>query len=107
MEEEHEVYGGDIPEEVEGDMEGDLDAHPDDLNLKVDDVGADDVASKVSSLARSHARSVCAIPKLAPLLCLATFALCNANATRRVPMITSFVRSLVRSFVGSCCVRGD
>lgn len=58
MEEEHEVYGGDIPEEVEGDMEGDLDAHPDDLNLKVDDVGADDVASKVSPLARSLARSV-------------------------------------------------
>eukprot|EP01018_Ginkgo_biloba_P035072 Gb_34131 [translate_table: standard] len=33
MEEEHEVYGGDIPEEVEGDMEGDMEAHPQDVDM--------------------------------------------------------------------------
>lgn len=53
MEEEHEVYGGDIPEEVEGDLEGDLDGHPDDGNIKVDDVVTDDAASKVLSFCTS------------------------------------------------------
>ncbi|XP_024356763.1 polyadenylate-binding protein 1 isoform X1 [Physcomitrium patens] len=46
MEEEHEVYGGDIPEEVEGDIEGDLDGEPDDLVLKGDDTTTDEAASK-------------------------------------------------------------
>lgn len=46
MEEEHEVYGGDIPEEVEGDMDAGLDEEPDDLVLK-DDPTTDEVASKV------------------------------------------------------------
>lgn len=45
MEEEHEVYGGDIPEEVEGDMDAGLDEEPDDLVLK-DDPTTDEVASK-------------------------------------------------------------
>jgi hypothetical protein len=48
MEEEHEVYGGDIPDEVEGDIEGDSDGEPDDLLLKGDDIPTDEVASKVS-----------------------------------------------------------
>lgn len=47
MEEEHEVYGGDIPVEVEGDIEGDLDGEPDDLLLKGDDTATDEAASKV------------------------------------------------------------
>lgn len=47
MEEEHEVYGGEIPEEVEGDLEVDLDGQPDDGVTKVDDVVTDDAASKV------------------------------------------------------------
>ncbi|CAM6084349.1 unnamed protein product [Calypogeia fissa] len=46
MEEEHEVYGGEIPEEVEGDLEVDLDGQPDDGVTKVDDVVADDASSK-------------------------------------------------------------
>jgi polyadenylate-binding protein 2 len=46
MEEEHEVYGGDIPDEVEGDIEGDSDGEPDDLLLKGDDIATDEVASK-------------------------------------------------------------
>ena len=41
MEEEHEVYGGDIPEEVEGDIEAGLDIEP-------DDAPADEAASKVT-----------------------------------------------------------
>jgi polyadenylate-binding protein 2 len=45
MEEEHEVYGGDIPEEVEGDIEVGLDGEPEDL--KVDDTVTDEAASKV------------------------------------------------------------
>eukprot|EP00245_Coleochaete_scutata_P002759 TRINITY_DN13856_c0_g1_i1.p1 TRINITY_DN13856_c0_g1~~TRINITY_DN13856_c0_g1_i1.p1 ORF type:complete len:223 (-),score=53.02 TRINITY_DN13856_c0_g1_i1:696-1364(-) len=36
MEDEHEVYGGDIPEEVEGDMEGDMDGQGDDGATKGD-----------------------------------------------------------------------
>ncbi|KAJ7532347.1 hypothetical protein O6H91_14G083600 [Diphasiastrum complanatum] len=40
MEEEHEVYGGDIPEEVEGDMEADLDGHADDGDPKADDAAS-------------------------------------------------------------------
>ena len=48
MEEEHEVYGGDIPDEVEGDIEGDSDGEPDDLLLKGDDIATDEVASKAS-----------------------------------------------------------
>lgn len=40
-EEEHEVYGGDIP--VEGDLEGDLDAHNPDVDMST----ADDDAVKV------------------------------------------------------------
>jgi hypothetical protein len=47
MEEEHEVYGGDIPEEVEGELEGDLDGQPDNGSIKTDEVVADDAASKV------------------------------------------------------------
>ncbi|CAK9212471.1 unnamed protein product [Sphagnum troendelagicum] len=46
MEEEHEVYGGDIPEEVEGELEGDLDGQPDNGSIKTDEVVADDAASK-------------------------------------------------------------
>lgn len=49
MEEEHEVYGGDIPDEVEGDIEGDSDGEPDDLLLKGDDINTDEAASKVAS----------------------------------------------------------
>lgn len=45
MEEEHEVYGGEIPEEVEGDLEGDLDGHPEDGH-KLDELGGDDAATK-------------------------------------------------------------
>lgn len=48
MEEEHEVYGGEIPEEVEGDLEGDLDGHPEDGH-KLDELGGDDAATKVFS----------------------------------------------------------
>jgi len=44
MEEEHEVYGGDIPEEAEGDIEVGLDGEPEDL--KVDDTVTDEAASK-------------------------------------------------------------
>ncbi|KAG0556646.1 hypothetical protein M758_11G067600 [Ceratodon purpureus] len=46
MEEEHEVYGGDIPDEVEGDLEADSDGEPDDLLLKQDDAPTDEAASK-------------------------------------------------------------
>jgi hypothetical protein len=53
MEEEHEVYGGDIPEEVEGELEGDLDGQPDNGSIKTDEVVADDAASKVY-IAVSH-----------------------------------------------------
>ena len=49
MEEEHEVYRGDIPNEVEGDIEGDFDGEPDDLLLKQDDPATDEAASKVSA----------------------------------------------------------
>ena len=49
MEEEHEVYGGDIPDEVEGDIEGNSDGEPDDLLLKQDDPATDEAASKVSA----------------------------------------------------------
>lgn len=48
MEEEHEVYGGDIPEEVEGDIDTGLDEEPDDLLLK-DDPTTDEAASKVNN----------------------------------------------------------
>jgi hypothetical protein len=48
MEEEHEVYRGDIPDEVEGDIEGDSDGETDDLLLEGDDIATDEVASKVS-----------------------------------------------------------
>jgi hypothetical protein len=41
-EEEHEVYGGEIPDEVE--MEGDMDSHHADVDMSA----ADDVAVKVS-----------------------------------------------------------
>ncbi|XP_024403289.1 polyadenylate-binding protein 2 isoform X1 [Physcomitrium patens] len=45
MEEEHEVYGGDIPDEVEGELEGDSDGDCEDLLLK-GDIGIDEAASK-------------------------------------------------------------
>lgn len=48
MEEEHEVYGGDIPDEVEGELEGDSDGEGEDVLLK-GDIGIDEDASKVSS----------------------------------------------------------
>lgn len=47
MDEEHEVYGGDIPDEVEGDLEVDSDGEPDDLLLKGNDGATDEAASKV------------------------------------------------------------
>ncbi len=47
MEDEHEVYGGDIPEEVEGELEGELDGQPENGSIKADDVVGDDAASKV------------------------------------------------------------
>lgn len=47
MEDEHEVYGGDIPEEVEGDIEIGLDGEAEELVLKGDDIGTDEAASKV------------------------------------------------------------
>jgi polyadenylate-binding protein 2 len=47
MEDEHEVYGVDIPEDVEGDLEADLEGHP---YVKEEDITSDDVASKVKSL---------------------------------------------------------
>jgi hypothetical protein len=47
IEEEHEVYGGDIPEEVEGELEGELDGQPENGSIKADDVVGDDAASKV------------------------------------------------------------
>ncbi|KAJ7538411.1 hypothetical protein O6H91_11G046700 [Diphasiastrum complanatum] len=42
MEEEHEVYGGEIPEEVEGDMDGaaDLEGRADDADPKADDAAS-------------------------------------------------------------------
>jgi hypothetical protein len=43
-EEEHEVYGGEIPDE--GEMEGDMDSHHADVDMSA----ADDDAVKVSSL---------------------------------------------------------
>eukprot|EP00897_Mesotaenium_endlicherianum_P004363 jgi/Mesen1/3955/ME000209S02964 len=46
QEEEHEVYGGEIPEEAEGDLEGDMDAQHDEANAKAEDGAGDDVASK-------------------------------------------------------------
>lgn len=46
MEEEHEVYGGDIPEDVEGDMETDLDGNLDDRTGKGEDGIGEDAASK-------------------------------------------------------------
>lgn len=46
MEEEHEVYGGEIPEDVEGDMETDLDGHLDERVGKAEDVVGDDAAAK-------------------------------------------------------------
>lgn len=46
--EEHEVYGGDIPVELEGDIEADLDGEPDDLLIKEGDTATDDVASTAS-----------------------------------------------------------
>ncbi|KAH8937401.1 hypothetical protein BDL97_16G026500 [Sphagnum fallax] len=46
MEDEHEVYGGDIPEEVEGELEGELDGQPENGSIKADDVVGDDAASK-------------------------------------------------------------
>ena len=49
MEDEHEVYGGDIPDEVEGEIEADTDGEPDDLVLKGDDTTTDEAASKVSA----------------------------------------------------------
>ena len=47
MEDEHEVYGGDIPDEVEAEVEADSDGEPDDLLLKGDDTPTDEAASKV------------------------------------------------------------
>lgn len=55
MEEEHEVYGGDIPDEVEGELEGDSDGDCEDLLLK-GDIGIDEAASKVTS--SRHVRRV-------------------------------------------------
>lgn len=43
MEDEHEVYGGDIPEEMEGEMEGDTEAHHPDVDMAKAD---EDAASK-------------------------------------------------------------
>lgn len=43
MEDEHEVYGGDIPEEMEGEMEGDTEAHQPDVDMAKAD---EDAASK-------------------------------------------------------------
>ena len=48
MEEEHEVYGGDIPEDVEGDMETDLEGNPYVRVGKDEDGIGEDAASKVS-----------------------------------------------------------
>lgn len=50
MEEEHEVYGGDIPEDVEGDMETDLEGHPYGRVGKDEDGIGEDTASKVSQI---------------------------------------------------------
>ena len=48
MDEEHEVYGGDIPEDVEGDMETDLEGNPYVRVGKDEDGIGEDAASKVS-----------------------------------------------------------
>lgn len=78
MDEEHEVYGGDIPDEVEGDLEVDSDGEPDDLLLKGDDIATDEVASKVPPLflfffsdctIRRSSRAVSGIRVLTSSLC--------------------------------------
>ena len=47
MEDEHEVYGGDMPEDAEGDLEADLEGNP---YIKEEDIMGDDAGSKVKSL---------------------------------------------------------
>ena len=48
MEDEHEVYGGDIPEDVEGDLETDLEGNPYGMDVKEEENIGDDAASKVN-----------------------------------------------------------
>uniref|UniRef100_A0A0D6R4N6 RRM domain-containing protein n=1 Tax=Araucaria cunninghamii TaxID=56994 RepID=A0A0D6R4N6_ARACU len=50
MEDEHEVYGGDIPEEVEGDMEGDMEAHPHDHDVDMGKADEDAAAKELEEM---------------------------------------------------------
>lgn len=52
MEEEHEVYGGDIPEEVEGDMDGDMENHmlPHDVDMGKADEDTDAAAKELEEM---------------------------------------------------------
>jgi hypothetical protein len=73
MEDEHEVYGGDIPDEVEGEIEADSDGEPDDLVLKGDDTTTDEAASKVSA----------PLPFFLLIRCSAAFSECSLSLCGR------------------------